>query len=75
MRKDVVSDQPVMLIRVNEVSALVSLSRSQVYKLIKRQEFPAPIRLGRSARWRRADVERVALEGGWREPRNEETPR
>jgi len=40
------------LLRLPAVKGLTGYSRSQIYLLIKRREFPAPIRLGaRSVAW------------------------
>ena len=45
-------------IRRPEVDDLVKLSRSTIYLMIKRGEFPAPVRLGRRAvAWRVSDIE------------------
>lgn len=38
-----------VLLRMPEVCSMIGLSKSQVYKLIKRGEFPAPVSLGCSA--------------------------
>lgn len=35
----------------------LELSKSSVEKLTARSDFPTPIRIGRSVRWRRVDVE------------------
>ena len=45
-------------IRRPEVEKLVRLSRSTLYSMIARGEFPAPVKLGRRAvAWRVADIE------------------
>ena len=47
------------LLTLKDVCALVSLSRSTIYGLVKAGKFPAPLQVGkRSVRWRRIEVER-----------------
>ena len=41
------------VLRREEVVALVGLSRSTIYKLIGRGEFPRPVQLGQRPPWRR----------------------
>ena len=44
--------------RLPEVIAICGLSRSTIYEMIRRGEFPAPVRLGvRAVGWRRSDIE------------------
>ena len=44
--------------RLPEVVAICGLSRSTIYEMIGRGEFPAPVRLGaRAVGWRRSDIE------------------
>ena len=44
--------------RLPEVIAICGLSRSTIYEMIGRGEFPAPVRLGaRAVGWRRSDIE------------------
>ena len=47
-----------MLMRTADILALTGLSRSTIYRLVKDGQFPAPIKIGKSIRWRTADVER-----------------
>ena len=47
-----------MLMRTADVLALTGLSRSTIYRLCKSGEFPPPVRIGKSVRWRTADIER-----------------
>ncbi len=44
------------LLAIAEVSKSLGLSQSQVYALVRERDFPAPIRLGRSSRWRTSTV-------------------
>lgn len=49
---------PTKFIRRPEVEGLVKLSRSTIYLMIQRGEFPAPVKLGRRAvAWRASDIE------------------
>lgn len=44
-------------LRLPQVMALIGLSKSTVYKLVRRGEFPAPLRLSeRCIAWRAAEV-------------------
>ena len=45
------------LLRLRTVQALVGLSKTSIYMLVSRQQFPQPIRRGtRCTRWRSADI-------------------
>ena len=45
------------LLRLAEVSTMVGLKRSSIYRYVSEGRFPAPIRVGyRSVRWKLADV-------------------
>lgn len=46
------------LINLPEVRRLTSLSRSSVYQMIDRGEFPSIVKVGRSSRWVAAEVRR-----------------
>ena len=47
-----------MLLTRREVEALVKLSRTRIYILMKENRFPRPIRVGMKAvRWRSEDLE------------------
>ena len=44
--------------RLPEVITICGLSRSTIYEMIGRGEFPAPVKLGaRAVGWRRSDIE------------------
>lgn len=48
----------VKLLRLPEVCRLVTLQKTTIRNLMKRGEFPQPIKITpRATRWRRADVE------------------
>jgi len=56
MGTDTTADTPIFFI-IREVCRLTTLGRSLIYELVKRGEFPAPLKLSvRSSRWRRSDV-------------------
>lgn len=47
------------MIKIDEVQRRVSLSRSQIYKLIKQGQFPSQVKLGRRrSAWNADDVEK-----------------
>ncbi|MBI5864816.1 MAG: excisionase family DNA-binding protein [Planctomycetes bacterium] len=46
------------LLTVREVAARLGISGRQIQKLLASGRFPAPVRLGRSVRWRDGDVSR-----------------
>lgn len=46
------------LYRLAQVIDLVALSKSEIYRRIKVQQFPAPAKIGlRAVRWRSADIQ------------------
>lgn len=50
------------LMTVREVAAMLKVSQRQVWKLTSAGRLPAPIRLGRSVRWRASDIDKfIAL--------------
>jgi len=38
-------------IKITEVQELIGAKRGHIYKLIRAEEFPAPIKIGKSSRW------------------------
>ena len=60
----IVTTETDRLIRLPEVLHLCGISRSALYELVSRNEFPQPVRIGaRSVGWRQRDVH------GWIESR------
>lgn len=63
---------PFRMLRLPEVKALTGLSRTTIYELIARCQFPSPVKLGcRSVAWLEEEVlewrrERIALSRGYR---------
>lgn len=59
MHHDVpVFSAPERAIRLPEVIRLIGLSRTQIYRLVDRGQFPSPVRLSnRVTVWREADVQ------------------
>lgn len=50
--------QPASLYTIRTVQAITALGRTKIYDLIRRGEFPAPIKLGaRTARWPAAVID------------------
>ena len=48
-----------LLYRLDEVLVITGLSRSVVYEMMSRREFPAPVRISpRSVAWHREDIEK-----------------
>jgi len=46
------------LLRITDVMTRTSLSRSHIYALVRRGQFPAPVKLGpKCARWVESDVD------------------
>ena len=44
-------------LRLQDVEARVALKKTEIYRRIKRAEFPQPVKLGRASRWLDADIE------------------
>lgn len=52
-----VPSEPVRLLRRREVEAMTRLSRSTIYELMARGDFPRPVRIGqRAVAWREDTV-------------------
>ena len=45
------------LLRVTEVAKILELGVATIWRLTRQGQLPAPIRIGGSTRWRRADIE------------------
>jgi prophage regulatory protein len=56
MRAPERSAEPVALLRLPQVLARTGYSRSGWYKAIAEGRAPAPVKLGRSSRWRSDDI-------------------
>lgn len=53
-----ISQNPDRFLRISDVVARTALSRSHIYNLIGRDQFPAPRRLGtRCSRWIESEVD------------------
>lgn len=48
---------PKKLLRFNDLSDIVGLCRSRIYALIQQEQFPRPIKIGKSARWVVAEID------------------
>lgn len=62
-RLDAAAD-PRALLPLLTVAALVGFSKSKIYALIQRDEFPQPVKLGKMARWRAAEIQQWLREQG-----------
>lgn len=51
------------LVTVKAVAGMLSVSQRQVWKLYASGRIPAPVRLGRSVRWRRLEIEEWVAAG------------
>lgn len=47
------------LVDIKTVSAALCRSRASIYRDIERGDFPAPIKLGHSSRWRMSDLNKI----------------
>ena len=45
------------LLSFNPLSTYVSMGRSRIYGLIEEGEFPPPIKIGRSSRWLKSEID------------------
>lgn len=63
------SDAP--LIAVKELAVMLQIAERTVWRLNSAKKLPKPIRLGRSVRWRRSDIE-AWLQAGC--PKNSNEP-
>lgn len=45
------------LMSMADLAAMLACSSRHVYRLVERGRMPAPIRLGRSVRWKRSEIE------------------
>ena len=50
------------LINVREVAFMLSLGESSIWRHVKNGDLPKPIKIGRSARWRAADIRALVNE-------------
>ena len=52
-------DRPSDLIRIKEVSHILGLAKSTIYRYLSEDNFPKPINIGaRAVAWRRGDIEK-----------------
>lgn len=45
------------LLTVRDVAAMLNLGVSTVWRQVRKEQLPRPVRVGGSTRWRRADIE------------------
>jgi excisionase family DNA binding protein len=51
------------LLKIGDVCQLLKISKRSVWRLISAGQFLPPVRVGRSVRWRRAEVEEWVKKG------------
>ena len=49
--------EPDRLLTARDVIARVAIGRTRLYEMISRGEFPAPLKLGKSSRWKASAVD------------------
>ena len=49
------------LLDYKDVGRRLGFSRTQIYMMIRRGEFPEPMQIGRARRWRESDVDAAIL--------------
>jgi prophage regulatory protein len=59
MQSSIVDSMPPTFLRMPMVLRMTGLGRSTIYRLIAKNMFPVPVRLGdRAVAWRRTDLDR-----------------
>jgi len=46
------------LLTLNDVVQIVGFKKSTIYKFIKSKNFPKPVKIGYSSRWRLSDIQK-----------------
>lgn len=52
--------EPLYFLTIKEIQQRFAISRTHIHRLIKAKRFPAPLKLGRSSRWKSIDIEQWA---------------
>jgi prophage regulatory protein len=50
------------IMRLPEVKAMVGLGTTAIYALIKKGEFPKPVKIGRASRWVEQEIQEWIME-------------
>jgi len=45
------------LLTLKEVTQIVGFKKSTIYKFVKEKKFPRPLKLGKSSRWKKSEIE------------------
>lgn len=45
------------LLKLPQVKSIIPLSKCQIYILIKKEEFPKPLKIGRTSLWKLSEIE------------------
>lgn len=57
MTDTIAPKQPKQLLRVGDVAEILDLGVSTIWRQVRKGQLPAPLQIGGSTRWRRADIE------------------
>jgi len=68
---DNVGSTPDRLLTLEDLVAITKTSRSKLYAMMRDDDFPNPIKLGRSSRWRESGIS-AWFERQWPAPKAEE---
>lgn len=52
------NDSSLLLWSLRTLTSNLQISRSQIYQLIQADRFPRPLKLGRSSRWVKSDIQK-----------------
>lgn len=50
-------DTPTALFKFEQTSSYIGMGRSRIYQLIADGEFPPPIKIGKSSRWLKVEID------------------
>lgn len=53
-----INDSSLLLWSLRTLTSNLQISRSQIYQLIQADRFPRPLKLGRSSRWVKSDIQK-----------------
>lgn len=48
--------EEITLLKIEAVAKAIGVSEKHIYRLIRQQGFPKPIKIGRSSRWKKSDI-------------------
>ena len=50
------------LLPLRQLESIIGFRKSKIYQLIESGQFPSPIKIGRSSRWKQSDVQKWIVE-------------